>query len=156
MSSQFIPLSGDQIKAIILHKVEQALDNDQNFRQHLTYPVLDVQFSLVLNAYPNEPSEIRVQTAHRILNPIEPPVVSGSLKDAPARPTEPSSMEVSQKIDIRAGGPGAGPDSKAPNEVLEECGLPVLKPTLTKVGNVGMIFDQVAQTKAAKGSRAAK
>ncbi len=149
----FVPLTGAEVSAMVLKKIEQVMENDQAFRQHLTYPTIQWRWTLEMNCAPSEPSEIRVQAHGAIINPGEPPAVMGC--DIVEPPKEPSSCMISDEQDVRAGHPMAGPNAKAPDEVREEHEMPTMGPEMLKVGGAAMIFDAVRQAKS-RGGRAAR
>jgi hypothetical protein len=53
----FNALNGKEAKQAILNEVSRALDNDSEFREHLTFPRVSWNWRLEMNIYPRTPSE---------------------------------------------------------------------------------------------------
>jgi len=91
----FHALSGTEVKEKLIQEVRKVLDSDTRFAGHLTFPVVTWKWSLNLEAYPNEPPEIRVGAGGKIHPSGErqaPPLVAKAIdissavaEQAPAR-----------------------------------------------------------------------
>ena len=57
MSYLFNALNGREAKTAILNEVARALDNDSEFREHLTFPRVSWKWRLEMEIYPRTPSE---------------------------------------------------------------------------------------------------
>jgi hypothetical protein len=57
----FNPLTGRELRDMIVHEISQTLDNHGYFRNNLTYPNLHFHWILEVRSFPNEPSEFKVE-----------------------------------------------------------------------------------------------
>lgn len=130
----FHPLTGDELKAVILADIKRTLDGDMRFAQHLTYPMIRWEWQFIAECYPNEPSSLNVDATGKIVNPgAEAAVVN---------------VKGSRAIEAPAEGPvGPVPEEQrgpAPDEVRAEVGLHVPTTVMTKQGPVDDVFGELA------------
>jgi hypothetical protein len=59
----YTALNGKEAKQAILNDVARALENDSEFREHLTFPRVSWTFKLEMRIYPRTPEEKIVETA---------------------------------------------------------------------------------------------
>lgn len=59
----FNALNGKEAKTIILAEITKALDNDSEFREHLTFPRLSWSWKLEMRIYPRTPEEKVVESS---------------------------------------------------------------------------------------------
>jgi hypothetical protein len=112
----FNALNGAEVKQIILADIDKAMDGDQQFQKHLTYPQVEWTWKLTVKAYPSEPPQFGAEAAGE-----------GTVKA-----TEP-------EIVVLEGGRAVtksdqNPDAQAPDDVRREAGVPVSMPTKTPGG----------------------
>jgi hypothetical protein len=145
----FTPLTGSEIKEILLRKIENQMDADMRFREHLTYPTIKWRWTLEIDTYPNDPGEFAISTQGVVSNPGQAPFADK--RGEVSAPKTPSSMVMEGIEDVRAGVAGAPEDSKAPDDVREQSGMPLTQQSHVKVGGATMIFDKLAETRGATG-----
>jgi hypothetical protein len=58
----YTALNGKEAKQAILNDVARALENDSEFREHLTFPRVSWNFKLEMRIYPRTPEEKVVET----------------------------------------------------------------------------------------------
>jgi hypothetical protein len=63
----FNALNGKEAKAAILNEVARVLDNDSEFREHLTFPRVSWSWRLEMNIYPRTPQEKIVEAQGEII-----------------------------------------------------------------------------------------
>lgn len=54
----FTPLNGDEVKKMILKEIEKDLDQDADFRQHLTYPTIEWEWQLKITCQQRESQDV--------------------------------------------------------------------------------------------------
>lgn len=107
----FNPIDGSELAAIIIATLKKALDEDENYRKHLTYPLIEFEIRVTVKGYP----DIAFETG-----------ADGSAK---LKQDTPAVVTVTCGQQIQA--PVAG---LAPDVARTEAGLPVLERTDTGAG----------------------
>jgi thermostable 8-oxoguanine DNA glycosylase len=71
MNRPFNALNGRELANAIAIEVARAMDNNEQFRTHLTFPIVEWNWTLTVKAYPIEAQEIVVQAGGRGANEEE-------------------------------------------------------------------------------------
>ena len=114
----FNALTGREVKAIILREIAKAMDQDEQFASHLTYPLIEWDWTVNLRAFAQENSEFKTEASGKITVSQPEPV---TVQLAGAR-------SVTKSDDH--------PEGQAPDEARREAGLPVTSVEDTRVGPV--------------------
>jgi hypothetical protein len=131
----FQAIDGSELRRIILAEVERAIEADQKFRRHLTYPVFSFAFNIVIHAYPMEPPEFNVEGRYRRAPE------SGEIPKG-----DPDRIELEGRLDVDAPAPGG----LAPDEARERANIPVPMPAHAPLGKSGTMTVDEPQTKASE------
>ena len=66
----FNALNGKETKTAILNEISRALDNDSEFREHLTFPRVSWSWRLEMRIYPRTPEEKIVEVQDEIIEVV--------------------------------------------------------------------------------------
>jgi len=121
------PLSGDEVKALILREIEQAFNEVGDFRPAVAFPVVRWKWDLTLSVYPRDPQDITLQKV-------------GAHVSTDATPEEMTNTADT----ILQGQNAVGAQGMTPaDQAREEAGLPV--PTLKRDRATGAYYDSMEQ-----------
>jgi hypothetical protein len=133
----FIPLNGEELKKMILKEVEKDLDLDTDFRQHITYPTVEWEWTLKLTCQQRTPATLEKQIAGA--------VVTVNPETKRELPLPPDAKPVSK---IR----GRGKSITVPDKERAAANMPVLSPK--HVEGVGVVdVPGAPRTESARGGR---
>jgi len=107
----FNPIDGSELAGIIVATLQRALDEDENYRRHLTYPLVEFEIRVTVKGYP----DIAFETG-----------ADGSAK---LKQDTPAVVTVTCGQQIQAPVAGVAPDT-----ARTEAGLPILERTDTGAG----------------------
>jgi hypothetical protein len=112
----FNALNGSEIKEMVFNAIRRQLDNDTQFTQNRTFPVVEWDFTLTIKAYPMEP-------------PTQTTKVQGAVQQIDSHTQQEVKVqeEPSAVIDVAEG--KSIEETKFPDKTREEAGLEVTKPT---------------------------
>lgn len=130
----FNALNGAEVKAIILREIDQAMEADEQFSKHLTYPLVEWEWQLKVKAH-QESGEFQASADGAVA----------------VKQTEPMAVVLKGGRSVMKS--EALPESQAPDEVRAEADLPVLTATTTQVGMVEAPTDAFAELLAKKARR---
>lgn len=112
----FNALNGTEVKEIILAEIRKAMEGDEQFQKHLTYPKVIWEWKLRVEAHPSQPSEFSQEAQGEVaVRPAEPEVVVFQGHRTVTKST-------------------AEPEAEAPDEARTAAGLPVPTPVKTSGG----------------------
>lgn len=133
----FNALDGSEVKAIVLREIETAMDLNEQFGKHLTYPLVEWQWEIRVKAHAQENGQFGAEgelaTAVKHIEPIAL-VLTGGRKVTRMSESDPE-------------------ERQAPDQARAEAGLPVLELTDTPLGLVDApksAFQTLMETKAAR------
>ena len=110
----FSALTGDEIREIVLKQISEKMESDTSFAPHLTYPVVEWEWTLSLRSYPaRDDKGIHLQTEGRAES-------TGTL---PPLAEDPLTSELTE-----------GHKTDVPDETREEFGIPVTTPARNPQG----------------------
>lgn len=109
----FNALTGLELRKKILHDIEVMLDNDDRFRNHITYPRVKFDVKITIEAYPSEPNTFSL-------------AADGDYGD-------PQIIGTPRTITVESQGKNQNPD-----RIRDEIGLPTPKPQATPEGIVDL------------------
>lgn len=126
----FNALNGAEAAQIIEHDIHEAIDANDQFKKHLTYPRIKWTWKLTVEVYPTEPPQFGAEAAGEgTVKPAEPEVIV---------------LEGSRSITKSA----EEPEAQAPDDARRDAGVPVSIPTKTPGGWV----DQAEKPESAFGA----
>jgi len=112
----FNALTGEEVRLIILADIAKAMEDDQQFQKHLTYPKVKWSWKLTVEAYPSQPPLFGAEAeGEGTVKPAEPEIVV---------------LEGSRAI-VKS---DENPEAQAPDEARRAAGMPVPIPTKTSAG----------------------
>lgn len=136
-------LNGNELKTIIFNQIKAALDNDTQFSQNRTFPVVEFNWNVTIKAYPLEPPEQTTKGAGVITQ------VDKTSNEPKVIPTEES-----KSVEVALEGGKTTDETKFPDKVREEEeGLEVRTPTT--IPGVGTV-DKAAPPKSTPNLRPVK
>lgn len=141
----FNALNGRETKQVILNEITRALDNDSEFREHLTFPRVSWHWKLEMIIYPRTPEEKTVEVVGDAIQVIRDeagnlmPVVPESashvreiLQSAPREINAPDAIRESEGLVTQTAAPGGVRIANKPAEVGRASANPLLSPGLNR------------------------
>ncbi len=111
----FNALDGAELAKSIVKQIEPAIraqmEADANFKEHLTYPVVEWEWTLVVRAYPHEPGSFGAKAQGKLAQPKVTIVGASRVVDSSS-------------------------DENTPDAVRAEAGIAVTRPQKTSAGIV--------------------
>lgn len=133
----FNALDGSEVKAIVLREIANAMDQNEQFSNHLTYPLVEWKWEIRVTAPAQENGNFgagaEFSTAVKTVEPVAL-VLSGGRKVTRISEEQPAEIQ-------------------APDQARAEAGLPVLEMTDTPLGLVdapSSAFRALREQKAAR------
>jgi len=140
----FNALNGKEAKQAIINEVIRALDNDSEFREHLTFPRVSWHWRLEMTIYPRTPEEKVVEVVGEAIQVTRDaagnltPVVAESashvrevLQSTPREVVAPDAVREAESLETVAAAPG-GPKVARSSEVGKAARNPVVSPGLNR------------------------
>lgn len=116
----FNALDGSEVKAIVLREISAAMDANEQFSKHLTYPLVEWKWEINVKAHAQDNGQFgalgEFGTSVKHVEPVAL-VLSGGRKVTRMTPDDPE-------------------DRQAPDQARAEAGIPVLELTDTPLGLV--------------------
>ncbi len=122
-------LTGLELKAAILVDIKEALDADIRFEAHLTFPIVDWDWDLKIQAYPVAQPEMRLK--------VEGEIQNWELIAQIKKTAVPPVVEILKKARK------VGPEGQAPDEVRVQTGQGVSVPMKS---NIDVTFEMMEGT----------